>query len=320
VESFVAFLCIQPFVAVKHTKLHAPVEVELALSRRIGWSQQRICANPQKALRAAKSAAGTDDVRALANQGFIFFKVQLAHVRIHRSGMGKHAHVFPLEQTELLSFGHFYLVDPVATSQLNVHASAFAGTCLEDELVASTLAPKSAPAPTLARSSSSADGGWLRRLTDGPALLYPTHRSDWWKSSRDTQLALLPLPPPPLPATPVPVNPTRWMLFGPGAMRGLALRVLTEACRMHPSIGAFLLRAATAPRGSPTDLAIGLTTGLATDLAMCSPRILKPDVKGDAATLRVLDVLLTKVVRVQGLLPGGISTANSTFVRNVGTE
>ena len=40
----------------------------------------------------------------------------------------------------------------------------------------------------------------------------------------------------------------------------------------------------------------------------------------DAAAIQLLDVLLTKVVRLQDLLPGGIATSHGRFVRHVGSH
>lgn len=201
-----AFFCHQPLIALKHTRLSEPVELELAMSRRIGWSQKAICTDPEGALCAAHSAAEVSDVVQLANQGFIFFK-------------------------------------------LDVPASAFEATCLSVPLA----------------EAASVCGGMLRLVdaTDsGALLLYPASGEASTK-----------------------VDAVRWVFWGQQALRGIALKVLTEACRMHSIIGRYLISGASA--------------------------------HADEEMVQVLDVLLTKAVRLQGLLPGGIATTGSSFVRDV---
>merc|ERR1719499_3007312 len=86
----------------------------------------------------------------------------------------------------------------------------------------------------------------------------------------------------------VELNAAQWVFTGQHALRGIALKLLTEACRMHPALGTYLISVATCPE------------------------------KADLAFVQMLDVLLTKVVRLQGLLPGGIATKGSKFVLDIG--
>merc|ERR1711994_1172075 len=64
----------------------------------------------------------------------------------------------------------------------------------------------------------------------------------------------------------------QWVFSGQHALQGIALKLLTEACRMHPTIGTYLVSQTAQTQ------------------------------EVDKAMMQLLDVLLTKALRVQGLL------------------
>lgn len=243
------------------------------MAGRISWAQADICADPVAALKVASSAAESSDIVELANQGFVFFKVQLARMPWHRSGMGRHAYVFPLERTQLLSLGHFYLVDPVALHQLELPVESFRGSHLYGQLEAAT---------KLAQ-------GLLRRLDTndgaGHVLFYPAtgERHD--------------------------LDATQWLHYGTDGLEGIALTLLREACRMHRCLGDFLVSVA----GGEAEMEKMEGEGDSHIRKMRRTRE-----QNNVETMHLLDILLTRGLRVQGLLPGGIATDGITFVQDIG--
>ncbi len=234
VRDFVQNFSTLSFIANAHTTELIKLPTVNPLTKRIGKTQEEISKDPSSVL--SQTNAELSDIQCLANNSFIFFKLQLDPkqyngIKYHRSGLGRNAHVFQLEHTHLSQFGHVYTIDPVFLVKDCVDAELFQGTIVHEWL----------------------PSGYLREVHQGQYIY-----------SDDTEVA---------------ANPMQKIFYGPDILPGIALYMLTEAYRLHPKIAETLL--------------------------------LHPLEK--AEMVQLMDILLSKVLKIQGLLPGGIGTGFTKF-------
>ncbi len=236
-ENFLTQFSQLSFIANAHIKQSHPISVIKSLTKRLHTTQSEISRDPSSVL--SQTNAELSDIQRLANNSFVFFKLQLdpetyPSIRYHRSNLGRQAHVFPLENTHLLKFGHVYTIDPVWLDGDGVDSDFF-----QDTIVYQHLPPEET----------------LREPIDEETYAY----------SNERQVAAKPL---------------EKIFYGKDILQGIALYMLTESCRLHPKIVQTLL-----------------------DHHLSDPQVIK-----------LMDILLSRVLKIQGLLPGEIGTGFTKFI------